>query len=930
MKTLKTLITLFALVAILSGCTPNSNGGNTTEETDLSTAVFLDKEVYANVATFNVNVVNSNDSKLVLFHDGVELESQDLLEGINENIMFDTLIQNTEYQVRIMNTSQQVLGEAKFITGFWDYEIPTIEISGETVNYDQASFNIDFTDENNVLSDMQLVVYQNTDVIERLSIESMSNVYTIDSLKPDTEYRILVISDVDLGSNAFNQITLAESLIETQPAIVNPAVTNVEFEDGTFSSNEYIQGLISFDNDEGAEITAVYLNGIKYENFLESSTSNAIALEVKVYPVMEVTAIEFDNGFEHKKLYIFRNENNFDVVDIELEMDNGVYLINNITELYAVSNDLTASYRLTADLKFPDNQKFTPIGTNTENGFEGTFDGGGFEIANLQFEDSVSFMGLFAKTTNATISNIKVDYNLTQIHIEDVILFGGVVAEAIDTHIENASATGKATIRAYSYGATYVYIGGIVARQTGGVTENCYSEFTPRMFTSLTMNKGGIVGLLIDGVVQNNSVKLEITHGYLVVGYTGGIVGLAKATTPNSTQILDNSSLFEVLSMRQSYTFGGIVGKSETNVLVSGSTVDIEKLSVGSIYSAITLGGVVGQNHGIVEDSVVNLNTGDGSINYGALTIGGVVGTNQTMENDDSRVATVSNSRVDLKINKSNGSSFRIGGIAGFNVDGVIEDSYSNMVFQGTSKQVTIGGVAASQYGATSVIRRTEAVVEIKKVTGVYGVIVGGILGNNEFDSVVEDSKGTIVDGHYDISLTSYARQAQYVIIGGVVGNNSGIISRSIGSAKGTVNNQKNVYLGGIAGMNNSEDVNVANGVIGGLIEDSISLNTDFDVSVYDDMSLFYGYIAGYNYLSETPTVGGLNNTYYSTLNGDFELEYKYTIGEEKEFFEMAQYIKGTQTSDISSEAFYTSLLDISLWDFTGDVPTLKIIESLR
>lgn len=94
------------------------------------------------------------------------------------------------------------------------------------------------------------------------------------------------------------------------------------------------------------------------------------------------------------------------------------------TEFMVTTNDLGKHFRLTADLDF-DGADLTPVGTDDEHPFTGTFDGYGHVLRNAEINlPGNQFVGIFGVIRDSEIRNLGVE-NISVIGSDYV---GGLVA----------------------------------------------------------------------------------------------------------------------------------------------------------------------------------------------------------------------------------------------------------------------------------------------------------------------------------------------------------------------------------------------------------------------------------------------------------------------------------------------------------------------
>ena len=187
---------------------------------------------------------------------------------------------------------------------------------------------------------------------------------------------------------------------------------------------------------------------------------------------------------------------------------------------------------LTADIDLT-GKNWTPIGTDYDNSYKGTFDGGGHTITGLTFTTNDEFAGLFGWLNRAgTVKNVVmegVQITSNQIYGGSI---GGVVGYGWGT-IENCSVSGSVS--------GTVYVGGVVGVQIGGSITGCSSSATVKG----TVDVGGVAGqtnssatltacYATGNVIIEMDTKKNIAGGSLV-GMNAGSSLLACYATGNVT-----------------------------------------------------------------------------------------------------------------------------------------------------------------------------------------------------------------------------------------------------------------------------------------------------------------------------------------------------------------------------------------------------------
>ena len=196
---------------------------------------------------------------------------------------------------------------------------------------------------------------------------------------------------------------------------------------------------------------------------------------------------------------------------------------------------------------------WTPIGTNYDNSYTGTFDGGGHTITGLTFTTNDEYAGLFGWLNRAgTVKNVVmegVQITSNQIYGGSI---GGVVGYSWGT-IENCSVSGSVS------GTDCV--GGVVGSQKAGSIIGCCTSATVKG----THYVGGVAGEkwgTMTACYATGNVTLEIAsqknlYGGGVVGLNGGSRVLACYATGNVTSTGSSTGNVHI---------GGLFGDSYTTV----------------------------------------------------------------------------------------------------------------------------------------------------------------------------------------------------------------------------------------------------------------------------------------------------------------------------------------------------------------------------
>ena len=239
--------------------------------------------------------------------------------------------------------------------------------------------------------------------------------------------------------------------------------------------------------------------------------------------------------------------------------DDGSYTVTsadglmNIAELVnGGKTDINITLDTDIDLTGKD---WTPIGTDYDNSYKGTFDGGGHTITGLTFTTNDEYAGLFGWLNRAgTVKNVVmegVQITSNQIYGGSI---GGVVGSGWGT-IENCSVSGSVS--------GTVYVGGVVGVQIGGSITGCSSSATVKGMVDV----GGVAGqtnssATLTACYATGNVIIEINPkkniaGGSLVGMNAGISLLACYATGNVTSTGSSTGKVHI---------GGFLGNNYTTV----------------------------------------------------------------------------------------------------------------------------------------------------------------------------------------------------------------------------------------------------------------------------------------------------------------------------------------------------------------------------
>ena len=230
-----------------------------------------------------------------------------------------------------------------------------------------------------------------------------------------------------------------------------------------------------------------------------------------------------------------------------------VYNANGLMNIAELVNGGKSDINITIDTDIDLTGKdWTPIGTDYDNSYKGTFDGGGHTITGLTFTTNDEYAGLFGWLNRAgTVKNVVMEgIQITSNHMFGNT--GGVAGFSWGT-IENCSVSGSVS------GTKCV--GGVVGAQKAGSITGCSSSATVKG----TVDVGGVAGEKwgsMTACYATGNVTLEIDSpknlsGGGLVGFNGGSGVLACYATGNVTSTGSSTGNVHI---------GGLFGDNYTTV----------------------------------------------------------------------------------------------------------------------------------------------------------------------------------------------------------------------------------------------------------------------------------------------------------------------------------------------------------------------------
>jgi len=297
------------------------------------------------------------------------------------------------------------------------------------------------------------------------------------------------------------------------------------------------------------------------------------------------------------------------------------YILTTAEDLDHVRDNLSASYKLQADIDLSTYGNWQPIGTASDL-FKGHFDGADYTISGMKINSSANNIGLFgvirqpATITNVRLENVDITSNTSGANV------GGLVGLA------HSSTLYRALDR--------ISVTGVIRADNG-------------------FSAGGVTGQISFVEMSNSDAHVRIDAGYT---YAGGAAGI------NSNGNIEQSyATGDVYSRRDAgglvgwnqnsdhvnnYATGDVTGADDTSVYIGGLTGDIASgRSIVNSYAAGTLrkgtgnqtstkiGGLAGNLSGFGNVTITNSYWNNDGDNSGLQTKGWESGTGGAMSRED-------------------------------------------------------------------------------------------------------------------------------------------------------------------------------------------------------------------------------------------------------------------------------------------------------
>lgn len=407
-------------------------------------------------------------------------------------------------------------------------------------------------------------------------------------------------------------------------------------------------------------------------------------------------------------------EDEYDRILSEMEGDGSKeapFTITNVRELQAIAGSPDANFVLERDIDASDTNQWNGSKGFTPVEFQGNLDGQNYAIQDILIDrpDSQE-IGLFSNVYGATIQDIE---------------------------LKNTNITGGDG-----------FVGGLAGRVTeSGEGGTDLSNIT--VGGSIT-GSGSRVGILA-GRISDSTAEECVTNGTVVGNRrTGGLFGQASGDS-----IVRSCKSTATVSQRPESTedaFGGLIGDVQSSSRVVNSS------ATGDVTGHKEVGGLVGQQFGVIKDSrahgnveatdaqaggLVGIAAGrfsqiedshaTGNVTSNSSSAGGLVGIYSGAIRDDENEAFVSRCFATGAVD----GRYQLGGLIGRASEPlVIRDSYATGSITGQDNSpLGIGGLVGN-ISEKAAVRRCYAVGAIDT----NGETIGGLIGSTESGATVETS----------------------------------------------------------------------------------------------------------------------------------------------------------------------------------------------
>lgn len=476
------------------------------------------------------------------------------------------------------------------------------------------------------------------------------------------------------------------------------------------------------------------------------------------------------------------------------------------------TNILSYNFALKNDIDASAVTDYVAIGTDSGNGFTGTFDGRDHRIIGLKVDTlsngtTQSNAGIFdtiGKVTNGEntivgkvedlrvysgtfngIDNAGAVAGVNYGTISNVTTFGNVVtAKGSSNSTEMSGDTDDMPVKV---GAA----GGIAGVNAGTIDNASASDaVTAAAGTDRALSTaGGIAGINEEKAVISSSSSDSAVNASAGSTYAlGGIAGVNSGTLSNVDSLGVTTGIYKGTSTRYSDNVGGIAGRNSGTVSEAyNESIVSGRDNVGGILGVNTAAAAEGEGSPVQNVSNAARVTGEAASGETSDYVGGLVGSNS---------GSITNGRNNGEIT---GSQY-VGGLVGNNASG---SNLSNLV-NDEAASITgdnyVGGIAGSNAGTITADEKNDNLVNRGSITG--QMYVGGVAGSNEDGGIITNTISSIALHVKTPYISGQDESTAPKYFGGVVGQNSGTINGATNESSVDVAADGATMVGGIIGEN--------------------------------------------------------------------------------------------------------------------------------
>ena len=305
------------------------------------------------------------------------------------------------------------------------------------------------------------------------------------------------------------------------------------------------------------------------------------------------------------RVTITTSNQNFDRFTFSVHVGDGTpnnpYFIKTAEQLASIGGEtwtLNNSYQVvnSIDLNTPTTNEWTPIGGNTS--FTGTFDGGNFDIYNLNITTDGTYAGLFSMIgESGRVENV----NLVDAKINGSFTYAGTVAGLNYGKVGLCSIENANVVNTNTNGIT----GGIVGTSQ---YRNSRAEVYMSTVENLNLTASNILGGAVGSATGAVTTDIKVIFNTLTANESakvGGIVGVNAAYKDADKyrhSMLKNS--YTVISQEDlTNNVGAILGENQEQ----SNEFGLSNIYQNNLYSAANITGFAGQTDqtGVVESRTI-------------------------------------------------------------------------------------------------------------------------------------------------------------------------------------------------------------------------------------------------------------------------------------------------------------------------------------